>query len=315
MKRRPSARVVRAVLVRLGASVLVLWGAVTASFAALQAVPGEVVDSIVGTNDVTPEVRAQIIAEYGLDRPVLAQYGTFLNRILHGDLGRSYRLDQTVGEAIGSQLAASLRLTTAGIALALLVATVLALLTARRGRRVRALSSGIELVGVSVPGFWAGILLLTVFSFQLGWFPATGGSGPSGLVLPACAIAIPVGALLTQVMREGLERALEQPFVLTARSRGMSDGGVRLRHALRHALLPVVTLAGWLFGALLGGMVVTEQIFSREGIGRLVVGAVESKDLPVVMGVVLVTATLYVLVNIALDLLYLVIDPRLRGAR
>ncbi|XVQ06729.1 ABC transporter permease [Spirillospora sp. CA-255316] len=308
-------RAVRAVLIRLGTSVLVLWGAVTVAFVALQLTPGSVVDALVGTNQVTPEVRAQIIADYGLDKPLLEQYTTYLGRVLRGDLGRSYQLHESVTSALWSQLGSSLQLTFGGMALAVLVSVPLALFTARRSRWVRGLSSGIELVGISIPTFWAGILLLTLFSFHLGWFPAAGGDGLSGLVLPAIAVAIPVTALLTQVMREGLERVLDEPFVLTARARGMSDAGVRLRHALRHAALPAITLAGWLLGLLLGAMVTTEQVFSRQGLGQLIVTAVGGKDLPVVMGVVLLTSVLYVVVNSVLDLVYLVVDPRLRGAR
>ncbi|WP_235828591.1 ABC transporter permease [Actinomadura rubteroloni] len=309
-----SRRIVRTVLVRLGTSLLVLWGAVTAAFVALHLTPGSVVDALIGSNTVTPQVRAQIIADYGLDRPLWRQYLAYLGRILHGDLGRSYQLHESVASALGSQLAPSLQLTLVSIGLALIVSTPLALFTARRRRWIRALSSGIELVGVSIPTFWAAILLLTVFSFRLGWFPAAGATGFGGLVLPAVAVAIPVTALLTQVTREGLERVLEEPFVLTARARGMSDAGVRTRHALRHAALPAVTFAGWLFGLMLGALVPVEQIFSRPGLGQLLLTAVGGKDLPIVMGVVLFTALVYVVVSSTLDVLYLVIDPRLRGA-
>jgi peptide/nickel transport system permease protein len=311
----PRLRGVRAVLTRVATSILVLWGAMTVAFAALQLTPGKPIDAIVGTSTVTPEVRARIIAEYGLDRPLLAQYGRFVDRIvLHADLGRSYQLHEPVASAIGERVVPSLELTCGGLGLAVLVSFTLALLTAHRSRGIRGLSSGLELVGVSIPVFWAGILLLTVFSFRLGWFPAAGGDGLRGLVLPAVSLAIPLTALLSQVIRENLERILDEPFVLTARSRGMSDLGVRLRHALRHALLPAVTLAGWMFGILLGGMVTIEQVFSREGLGRLVLAAVDGKDLPVVIGVVLFTSAVYVVVNAGIDLLYLVFDPRLRGA-
>ncbi|MGW7516445.1 ABC transporter permease [Streptomyces sp. NPDC054796] len=313
--RRRDNRTLRTVLLRLGTSLLVLWGAVTVSFCALHLTPGKVEDALIGTDTVTPQVRAQIISEYGLDQPLFAQYLAHLGRVLSGDLGHSYQLHESVASAVGSQLGASVQLGLTAMALALVASTVLGLLTARRARWLRGLSSGIELVGVSVPTFWVGILLLTFFSFQLGWFPAAGGDGFAGLVLPAVAVATPLTALLTQVMREGLELALDEPFVLTARARGMSDFGVRLRHALRHALLPVATIAGWMLGMLIGAMVVIEQVFSRQGIGRLVLSAVQDKDLPVVMGVVLLTALLYVVINTVLDLLYRVIDPRLRGAQ
>jgi len=304
----------RRILTRLGTSLLVLWGAVTVSFTALHLTPGNVVDVLIGSSIVTPEVRAQIVADYGLDRPLPSQYATYLGRVLRGDLGQSYQLHESVATAIGAQLGPSLQLAGTALLVAVVLSTTLALLTARRRRWIRGLSSGLELVGVSIPTFWAAILLLTVFSFQLGWFPAVGGDGWSSLVLPVIAVAIPITTMLTQLMRESLELTLEEPFVLTARSRGMSDLGVRLRHALRHALVPAVTLLGWVVGLLVGSMVAVEQIFSRQGIGQLTLAAVTGKDLPVVMGVVLVTAVLYVVVNIVIDLLYLVIDPRLRSA-
>jgi peptide/nickel transport system permease protein len=305
---------VKAVLTRLGSSLLVLWGAVTLAFAALHLIPGSIVDALIGESTVTPQVRAQIIADYGLSDPVYVQYVKYLGRVLHGDLGRSYQLHESVASAISGQLGASLELTLSGLGLAVVASTALALLTAGRARWLRGLSSGLELIGISVPTFWAGILLLTLFSFKLGWFPAAGGDGLSGLVLPAVAVAISVTAMLSQVMREGLELTLEEPFILTARARGLSDLGVRLRHALRHVLLPAVTLGGWLFGLVLGSLVTVEQVFSRQGLGQLTLFAVSNKDLPVVMGVVVFTGVLYVVVNIGLDLLYLVIDPRLRPA-
>ena len=308
-----TVRVIRPVLVRLGSSVLVLWGAVTVAFAGLHLTPGEVVDLLIGSSTVTPEVRAHIIAEYGLDRPLPVQYAAYLGRMLHGDLGQSYQLHEPVAAAIGAQIGSSVQLMLCSFTLAAVVSVTVAVLTAGR-RWARAVFSGAELVGISIPSFWAGILLLTFFSFGLRLFPAVGGDGPESLVLPSVAMAIPVIATLSQVLREGLELTLEEPFVLTARSRGMSDLGVRLRHALRHALLPTVTLAGWLVSYLFGGAVIIESVFSRQGIGRLTLAAVVGKDLPVVMGVVLIGSLLYVVVNILLDVLYLAIDPRLRGA-
>ena len=317
VKRWPSRRrrLLRAALIRLGTSLLVLWGAVTVSFSALLLTPGSVEDALIGTSNVSPLVRQQIVADYGLDRPLIAQYGSYIGNVLTGDLGHSYKLHQSVTSAVGTQLGDSVELAVSGVTLALLASVALALLTAHRARWLRGLSSAVELIGISIPTFWVGILLLTFFSFQFGWFPSTADSGPASLVLPSVAVAVPITALLTQVMREGLELALDEPFVLTARARGMSDFGVRLRHALRHALLPIATLTGLMLGSLIGAMVVIEQVFNRQGIGRLVLTAVKEKDLPVVMGVVLLSALIYVVVSTVLDLLYRVIDPRLRGAQ
>ncbi|MDL4771543.1 MULTISPECIES: ABC transporter permease [Thermomonosporaceae] len=298
----------RAAGARLGLAVVVLWGAVTVGFAALQLMDGGTLDLILGTSSqATPEVRRQIIADYGLDRSVPEQYATYLWHVLHGDLGRSYQLRVPVSEAIGDQLPATLALTSCALALAVVVAVVVALLTAHRAPWLRGGFAATETVALSVPQFWFGTLLLIVFSFTLRLFPAAG-----GLALPAVALAVTPAGMLAQVLRKGLEDALDEPFVVTARARGLGDGAVRLRHALRHALLPAVTLTGWLIGTTLGGAVVVEQVFSRPGIGRLTLTAVTNKDMPVVMGVVLVAALVYVTCSLAVDVLYRLIDPRLR---
>lgn len=302
-----NARTVRAVSERLGLAVVVLWGAVTAGFLALHLMQGDVLDLILGTSSqATAEVRRQIVADYGLDRPLAEQYGAYLWRLLHGDLGHSYQLRVPVSRAIGDQLPATLALTTCALALAVALSLVIAVGTAHRARWLRGPFATAETVALSVPQFWFGTLLLIVFSFTLRLFPAAG-----GLVLPAAALAAAPTGMLAQVLRKGLEDALDEPFVVTARARGLGDLAVRTRHALRHALLPAVTLTGWLVGTTLGGAVVVEQVFSRPGLGRLTLTAVTNKDMPVVLGVVLVAAAVYVACSLCVDLLYRVIDPRL----
>jgi peptide/nickel transport system permease protein len=299
--------------VRLASALLVLWGAVTVAFAGLHLVKGDPVDAIVGgLTQISPQLRAQIRAEYHLDDPVWTQYTSYLGRLLRGDLGQSYVLRQPVADAIGAQLGNTLALLGAATGLAVVAAVGLAVATTHRGGWLRGPVQAGEVVTLAVPSFWLGILLLTVFSFQLHWFPAVGASGLSGLVLPALTLAAAPAAMLSQVLRQGLERTLEEPFVLTVRTRGVSETAVLLRHVLRHALLPVVTLAGWLAGVMIGGAVIVEQVFSRPGLGRLSVAAISGRDLPLVIGVVLVAATAYVVINIVVDGLYLALDPRLR---
>jgi len=303
---------VRLAALRLGHSVLVLWGAITLTFVALHLTGGSVVDSIIGNNtQVTPEVRRQIIQDYGLGRPVWRQYLSYLGRLLHGDLGTSYQLQTSVSDAIGSQLPSTLGLMTAATVLTVAATLAIALLTAGRKPWIRGPVSFLEVVGVAVPQFWLGILLLTVLSFKLHWFSVLGG-GLSGLVLPAVTLAAPLVGLLSQILREGLERAMDQPFAVTARARGVREATILFRHALRHALAPVVTLLGLMAGSLTGGAVLVEQIYSRPGIGQLLLTAVTGKDIPVVLGVVLVTAFFYVAINLVVDLLYPLLDPRLR---
>jgi peptide/nickel transport system permease protein len=298
---------------RLGAGLAVMWAAATASYLALLLAPGDTVDILVGDGADTPKIRAEIIAEWGLDRPEVVQYLDYLWRLLHGDLGRSYQLDRGVGEILASQAGPTAQLTLAAAAVGVTLAGVIAVATAGRGRWLRGAASAAELVSVSVPPFLIGILLLSVFSFTLGWFPVSGAAGPQALVLPALALGLPIAGVLGQVLRGGLERALEQPFAVTARARGLSERALVARHALRHALLPAVTLAGWFTGALLGGAVITEVLFGRPGLGQIAMQAVTGRDMPVVMAVVLLSAAVYVTISTLLDLSYRAIDPRIGG--
>ncbi|GAA3454191.1 ABC transporter permease [Dactylosporangium matsuzakiense] len=305
----------RAVLRRLGSGAVVLWAAATAAYLALHLAPGDTVDTLVGDGPDTPQIRAQIAADLGLDRPAVVQYVTYLWRLLHGDFGRSYVLQRPVTDIIASQVWPTVKLTLAASAFTVVLALGLALLsTGRTGRWrwVRGLASALELSAVSAPGFLIGILLLSVFSFRYGWFPVSGDRDLSALVLPALSLALPLGGLLSQVIREGLERALDEPFAVTARSRGLTRQALLWRHALRHALLPAVTLAGTLIGFLLSAAVVVERVFGRPGLGQVATDAVGTKDIPVVLAVVMLSAAIYVALSTVADLTYLIIDPRLR---
>ncbi|GIM89724.1 ABC transporter permease [Paractinoplanes toevensis] len=300
------------VLRRLGAGLVVLWVAATAAYLALLAAPGSTVDSIIGDGADTPLIRSQIVQEWNLDRPALLQYLDYLWRFGHGDLGRSYLLQRPVRDVVGDQIWPTFELAIAAALLGIALALVLALTTRRPwSRRV---SSTAELVLVSTPPFLIGLVLLSVFSFQLGLFPVSGDRGFAALILPAITLALPVAGVLTQVLRDGLDRALEEPFVVTARARGLRERAVLARHALRHALLPAVSLLGWLCGTLLGGVVIIETVFGRPGLGQVTLQAVTSEDMPVVLAVVVFSAAAYVLLNTAADLALLVIDPRLRGS-
>jgi peptide/nickel transport system permease protein len=301
---------------RLLAGIVVLWGAASLTFMGLHFSSGDPALVILGGPEAMPtaEVLAQVRQEYGLDQPVWVQYGHYLTRLAQGDLGESYRLHIPVSQAIASQLGATLQLAICGALLAVLLAVSVALLTARRGRWVAAAISGSELVLSSVPSFVLGMLLLLVFAFALGWLPPSGNTGWRSLVLPSLSLALPIAAVLIQVLRQELDDILEQPFITMARARGLSEAGVRLGHALRHALIPLVTLAGFIFATLLAGAVITETLFSRQGVGRLLLMAVNNKDVPLVLGITVLVACSYVLINLLVDLLLPLIDPRLQRA-
>ncbi|MQY20191.1 ABC transporter permease [Nocardia macrotermitis] len=306
-------RALTAVGKRLLAAVAVVFGAASLGFVALQLLPGDPVDWLLGPNmTASPDLRARVRADYGFDRPVFEQYLSYLNTVLHGQLGTSYQLQQPVTTLIANQLAPTAELAVTALVLALAIAIAAAVATAGRRPRLRAGVSTAELVVTSAPQYWVGILLLTGFSFQLRVFPVAGAQTPAALVLPAITLALSIAGVLSQVLREGLEAALTQPFIVTARARGASLSAVRLRHALRHAAAPLLTLTGWLTGTLLGGVVPVETVFGRPGIGSLVLQAVTSRDMPVVMGVILLSAVVFVVISTLVDLLQLALDPRIR---
>ncbi|MDR2677810.1 MAG: ABC transporter permease [Zoogloeaceae bacterium] len=299
---------------RLLGCLIVCWGVATLTFAAIHFTARDPILIILGETGSlpTPEMLAYTRHVYGLDQPLIVQYGHYLWGLLHGDLGESWRLRIPVTQAISEQMGATVELAFFAAILSIVLAIGIAVLTAGRAAWVRGLVSGTELVVHSIPGFVLGILLLLVFSFQLHWLPSTGTEGWKTLVLPAATMAATLATSLSQVLRQELERVLEQPFVLMARARGASRMGVLFRHALRHALTPLVTLSGYIFANLLGGAVIMENLFSRQGIGRLTLNAVNDNDLPVVLGVTLLSALIYVLINALVDLLNVVTDPRIR---
>ncbi|MFF0414319.1 ABC transporter permease [Kitasatospora sp. NPDC004745] len=297
---------------RLALAVVVVLGAASAAFAGLWLAPGDPVQLIVGSHEVTPEVAARVRDDLGLDGPLVVQYGRFLGRLLSGDLGHSYQASRPVADVLGDQAAATVELALAGFLLALLGAVLLAVATAGRRPWLRRASSAVELVLGSTPAFWAGIVLLTLFSFRWQLFPAVDGGGLDGLVLPAVTLALPMLGVFAQVLRESMERSLEEPYALSARARGSGETALRLRHSLRHTLVPLLTLSGWTVGSLLSGAVVVETVFSRQGIGRITASAISARDLPVVTGVVVVSAVVFTVVNLLVDVGYAIADPRLK---
>ncbi len=300
---------------RLGTGLVVLWLAATAAFVTIHALPGRIEDILAG--DLTyPGLREAIAAQWGLNHSLPYQYGQFLLRLAHGDLGTSFVMQQPVAAVVVSQLWPTAQLAGAAgllaIGLALGAATVTAGAQDGGGAWLRRAASGTELAFTSMPVFWLGMLLLIAFSFHFRWFPVSGGGSWRSLVLPAVTLALPTAGVLSQVMREALDAAWERPFVTTVRARGVSAWGLRAGHLLRHALLPVITLGGWLIGGLLGGAVITEKMFGRPGLGSITLDAVTSQDVPVVLAVVLLAAFVHVAISTLLDVAYLFIDPRLR---
>lgn len=299
--------------IRLASGLLVLWAIATLTFFAMRQIPGDPALAILGGTNPTAEAIADVHREYGLDQPLAVQYGLYVLRLLRGDLGASYSQRLPVVQSIAQQAGATFRLIVAALAVTWALVLLWTLSTAGRRRGIAGLGTTVETVAAAVPSFWLALLLLAVFAFGWRLFPAAGSEGLRTLVLPAFALAVPLAGFVGQVTRESLDVTLEQPFILSARLRGSSDGSVRWRHALRHSVLPGISLSGWAIGALVSGAVVVEVIFSRKGLGRQLFQAVQTQDMPLVVGVTLVTAVAYVIVNILVDLVYHLVDPRLRG--
>jgi peptide/nickel transport system permease protein len=315
---RSATRFARRALVRIVSAVLVLVAAASVTFFAQLLVPGDRATAILNQQNGraqrwTPAQLAPVNHRFGFDRPLIVQYLHYLGGLFRGNLGTSYTQYKPVAQVIGAQLWPSLVLTGAALVTAWLLALVVTVLTVKRRRVVAALGSGWEALTASLPTYWIGVLLLVVFAVNLRVFPVIGGTSVPGTVLPVLTLAIPLAGFLGQVTRDEFEKVLDQPFITTARTRGMSDAGVRLKHALRHSVLPAITLSGWALGALVSGAVIAENVFGRPGIGQVLVNAVNTRDVPTVSGIVLVVAAVYVVANLLVDLAYVLVDPRLRA--
>lgn len=313
---RPSTTRGRRLLGRIGArlagAVFVLWAVATVTFFAIRLIPGDPAQAYLGGpgSQASAEALERVRVEYGLDQPLLVQYVSQLGRLVQGDLGVSASQRTPVVQILGEQLGGTLLLAVLSLLVAWLLALGLAVWSTRGGRVSSAIGSGVELVAASLPQFWLATVLISLFSTWLGWLPPVSTGGAAGLVLPVLTLAIPVAGFLAQVMREPLLDAQSAPFAVSAAARGETRTGMLLRHGLRHASVPAVNLSGWAFGYLISGAVVVETIFARPGLGRTLLQAVTVRDVPVVTGVVLVSALAYVVVLLLADAAADVLDPR-----
>jgi ABC-type dipeptide/oligopeptide/nickel transport system permease component len=291
----------------------VLLGISVAVFLMMHMVPGDPAKMMLGELAVNKDVVANLRHQLGLDDPIPIQYWRFLKGALHGDLGRSILENQPVARMIWQVLPSTLELTLAGLGIAVLLGVILGITAAVRHRTwVDNVSMVLALWGVSMPTFWMGLLLIFLFSLKLGWLPATGQGGALRLIMPAFTLGYVAAAVIARLVRSSMLEVLRQDYVRTARAKGLADRLVIYRHALKNALIPVVTVLGLQFGALLGGTVIIETVFSRPGVGRLAVTSILSKDFQVTQGTVLMSAVFYTLVNLIVDFSYAALDPRIR---
>lgn len=304
---------------RLLTSIVVVAGVATVAFALLHFIPGDPVDAILGVES-TPESREALRRELGLDRPVLAQYFTWWGHVLRGDLGESVMTGQSVTELIRQRLPTTIPLAILSMSIALAIAIPAGILSAvKRNTWIDGLVSIVAFAGLSIPGFWLGALLILGFAVHWQIFPPGGYvsifddpvEGLRRLVLPAIALGTTFAAVLTRMIRSSLLEVLGKDYVRTARAKGQIERRILVRHALRNALIPAVTIIGVQAGFLLSGALVIEQIFALPGIGRLTVQAVFDRDFPLLQGCIIVIAMIFVLANLITDLVYVYLDPRI----
>jgi ABC-type dipeptide/oligopeptide/nickel transport system permease component len=297
---------------RLALTVVVLIGVATLVFSLIHLIPGDPAQAMLGEAASQKDVD-DLRHKLGLDQPLIAQYGHFLGAAAHGDLGTSFRTGLPVTAQILERMPATLELAAAAMAVAVLVAIPLGIAAAvRRGTAVDHTAMVLALSGVSIPNFWLGPLLAIIFAVELGWLPVSGRGTWAHLVLPAVSLGAALAAILARMMRATLLEELRELYVLAARARGVSRARAVLRHAFRNSLIPVVTIIGLQFGAVLTGAVITETVFAWPGIGRLLIQSIGFRDYPLVQGCILLIAVTYVAVNLLTDLLYGVLDPRIR---
>jgi len=296
---------------RLAMLPVLLLAVSVAAFLLAELVPGDPVDFMIGEN-ATAERKDELRAAYHLDDPLLTRFVRFHEELLSGEL-RSLHTRRPVTEVLGEKLPHTARLAGAALLVSALLAIPLGTLAARRrGSWVDAGSMGLALVGISIPSFWLGPLLIIVFAIGLGWFPVSGADAPGSIVLPAVTLGLGMASILTRISRAAVLDVLGRDHVRTARAKGLSEGAVVRRHALRNASIPIVTIVGLQLGALLTGTVITEEIFAWPGIGREIIQAVRARDLPVVQGSVLLLAGTWAVVNTLTDVAYAALDPRVR---
>jgi ABC-type dipeptide/oligopeptide/nickel transport system permease component len=306
--------VTRYIVARLLWLVPVLLGVSLLVFGIMKMVPGDVAQVLVGTEGTAEDVE-NIRHTLGLDQPVYVQYGLFLEHLVQGDLGRSAVTRRPVADEIGSRIRPTAELALTAFAIALVVGLSTGIVSATRQYTLwDNLATLIALVGVSMPIFWLGLMLTLLFSVSLRWLPSSGAGTPAQLVLPAVALGAASSAIIARQTRSGLLEVLNQDYVRTARAKGLVESAVVLRHALKNALIPTVTVVGLQVGYLLGGAVLTETVFARPGLGRLLVDSIASRDIAVVQATIMLLSVVFVLVNLIVDLLYVQLDPRIRYA-
>ena len=293
----------------------VIFGVLVLTFLLIHLVPGDPVEVMLGESASLAD-RAALRAQLGLNQPLLSQFGHYVNQLAHGDLGQSIQTKMPIVDLFKTRYPASIQLALLAMVIGLLIGVPLGIYAALKAGQWQDLV--VTLISVrlaAMPVFWLGPILMLVFAVWLGWLPVSGMGKPAAIMLPALTLGLGLSAILTRMTRTSLLEVLNEDFIRTARAKGLSERTVVMRHALRAALLPIVTIVGLQMGSLLAGTVITETIFSWDGVGRLLVDSIEKRDYPVTQACVLAVALSYVLINFATDMVYRFVDPRMRLAR
>lgn len=296
---------------RVGAAATLLWIVATVIFIAIRMIPGDPAEAIMGGpgSQASAEALEAAREQYHLNEPLLVQYALYLGQLITGDLGTSYAQQRPVAQIMAEMLPATLQLTLISLVIAWLIAFLMAAVAARSNRIGQAVGTVIEVVAAAVPHFWLGAMLIIIFSTWLGWLPSVDTGTVQGIILPALTLAIPLSGFLAQLMRDSLVTAMSSPFALAARARGASEGQVFFRHGFRHAALPALNLTGWAVATSISGAVVVEEVFARPGLGRSLLGAVLSRDMPMVTGIALFSALIYMVVMLIVEAIEAIINP------
>ncbi|MDN5730982.1 MAG: ABC transporter permease [Yaniella sp.] len=304
-------RVVSWLARRVGAAAILLWIVATVIFIAIRMIPGDPAEAIMGGpgSQASAEALEAAREQYHLNEPLLVQYALYLGQLITGDLGTSYAQQRPVAQIMAEMLPATLQLTLISLVIAWLIAFLMAAVAARSNRIGQAMGTVIEVVAAAVPHFWLGAMLIIIFSTWLGWLPSVDTGTVQGIILPALTLAIPLSGFLAQLMRDSLVTAMSSPFALAARARGASEGQVFFRHGFRHAALPALNLTGWAVATSISGAVVVEEVFARPGLGRSLLGAVLSRDMPMVTGIALFSALIYMVVMLIVEAIEAIINP------
>lgn len=300
------------ILRRLGVSVLVVLGSMTIVFIIVNVLPGDIAQMLLGET-ISAEKADELRNAMGLDRSIGAQYWDYIRNVLQGDLGHSYVNQESVLQKLIINLPATIELTLLSSLIAIVIGILLGVAAALyQDSWIDSIIRVISLLGVCTPNFWIGLLLIFVFSVHLNWFPSIGNGGIAHLILPSFGLGISGAGMLARLVRNSMLEVQHMPFVRTLRAKGIGKWTIIYKHMLRNAIIPAVTMAGMIIGEMLAGSVVTETVFSRQGIGKVIVDAINAKDIPMIQGAVLMTAVFTVLINLLADISYMYIDPRVR---